>query len=152
MLKICCRQILDSLEQKLWNVQVIWIHFSRCCIFRCSFGCHSNGFTTKSQECWFALLRKSQCTIFKFNVLSTQISAKQLRLQGSVKWHRHLVQMAESVAVLVVSVVNETYVDWFSTGVRPHRLKHTHNAITIISICITCMHLSLQPSGHRRVG
>ena len=52
--------------------------------------------------------------------------------------------MAESVVVLVVSVVNETYVDWFSdwfclTG------SNTHNAITIISICITCMHLSPYP-------
>ena len=43
LLKICCPQILDSLEQKLWNVQIICIHFSQCCILRCSFGCHSEG-------------------------------------------------------------------------------------------------------------
>ena len=44
LLKICCRHILDSLEQNLWNVQVICIHFSQFYIFRCSFGCHSKGF------------------------------------------------------------------------------------------------------------
>ena len=53
--KICCWQILDSLEQKLWNVRVICIHFSQCCIFRCSFGCHAKGFTIKPQGCWYAL-------------------------------------------------------------------------------------------------
>ena len=33
--------------------------------------------------------------------------------------------MAEFVAVLVVSVVNEINVDWLGNGVRPHRLKRT---------------------------
>ena len=31
----------NSVEQELWNVWVICIDFSQCCIFRCSFGCHS---------------------------------------------------------------------------------------------------------------
>ena len=31
--KVCCQQILDSLEQKLLSVQIICIHFSQCCIF-----------------------------------------------------------------------------------------------------------------------
>ena len=55
IVKICCRQIHDSLEQMLWNVHAICIHFSHCCIFRCSFGCYSKGFIIKSQGCWYAL-------------------------------------------------------------------------------------------------
>ena len=57
--------------------------------------------------------------IFKFNVLSTHIYAKQWRLQGSVNihlnhhesYHRHLTETAKSAVVVVVSVVNETYVE-----------------------------------------
>ena len=48
-----------------------------------------------------------------------------IHLNQYASYHRHLVETAESAIVLAVSVVNETYVDWFSTGVRPHRLKHT---------------------------
>ena len=58
--------------------------------------------------------------LFKSNVLLTHISTKQLRLQGSVKYSPKLSYMisptllvgkAQSVVVLVVSVVNETYVE-----------------------------------------
>ena len=111
-----CRQILDSLEQTLWNVPVICIHFSHCCIFRCSIGCHSKGFTIESQGYWYALLRRSQCMIFKFNVLSTHIFANQLRLQGSVKYS-----------------------------------PKSSNLISIISICITCMHLYLLHIRHIKI-
>ena len=85
-LKICCRQIPDSLEQKLWNVQVICIHFSQCCIFRCSFGCHSKGLPLNHKDVCMRCNEGPHCMIFKFNVLSTHIFAKQLRLQGSVNY------------------------------------------------------------------
>ena len=114
--KNCCRQILDSLEQTLWNVPVICIHFSQCCIFRCSIGCHSKGFTIESQGYWYALLRRSQYMIFKFNVLSIHIFANQLRLQGSVKYS-----------------------------------PKSSNLISIIRICITCMHLSLLYIRHIKI-
>ena len=48
-----CHGILDSLDLKMWKVQVICIHFPQCCIFRCSCGCRSKGFTIKSQGCWY---------------------------------------------------------------------------------------------------
>ena len=57
--------------------------------------------------------------IVKFNVLPTHISANQLSLLGSVKYSPKssyimsltLSRKAESIIVLVVYVVNETYVD-----------------------------------------
>ena len=33
----------------------LYTHFSPCYIFRYSIGCHSKGFTIKSQGCWYAL-------------------------------------------------------------------------------------------------
>ena len=79
---VCRYQIVWSRSYGM----VICTHFSQCCIFRCSFDCHSKGFTIKSQGCWYALQRKSQCMIFKSNILPTHISAKQLCLQRSVKY------------------------------------------------------------------
>ena len=126
-----CRQKLDSLKQKLWNM--LFVHISQCYIFRGYFGFHLHGVTIKSQGCCYALKRRSQCMIFQFKVLSTNNSTKQLLLQWSEKyslWLAYLISQTlvgkgHSVIDLVVSVVNETYADWFSTGVDPHRLKHT---------------------------
>ena len=78
--KICCRQILEVVERSGYLYKLSSVsHFSL--LFWLSF----KRFSIKSEGCWYALWRRSQCMIFKFNALSTHISAKQLHLQGSVK-------------------------------------------------------------------
>ena len=45
--------IIDSLKQTLWNM--LFVHIPQCCIFSGYFGCHSQGFTIKSQGCCYVL-------------------------------------------------------------------------------------------------
>ena len=88
--------------------------------------------------------------IFKLNVLSTHISAKQLHLQGSVKYSPkspYIITPTLSrngrIRRRVSWICGEWNFDWFNTGVRPHS-SNTYSAITITSICITCKQLSLR--------
>ena len=67
---------------------VICSHFSML-HFHGSCGCHSQGLATKLQACWHALWRRFQCMVFKFYVLSDNVSEKNscfLQGNASVKY------------------------------------------------------------------
>ena len=81
MLKICCRQTLDSLEQTLWNVQVICT-FLGAAFFVALLVVIQKVLPLNHKDAGMHFNEGSNV----LNVLSTHISAKELRLQGSVKY------------------------------------------------------------------